>query len=111
MGKLKFFAAIFIFFAASYTVFSQVELVPLSNPVYGFLERMYTNKVIDNYSPTMGPVSRKETANLLLEITAKQNKLSKTDKALLKYYTVEFEYDMYGTMKNSSDFFSKKGVG
>lgn len=111
MGKLKFFAAIFIFFAASCTVFSQVELVPLSNPVYGFLERMYTNKVIDNYSPTMGPVSRKETANLLLEITAKQNKLSKTDKALLKYYTVEFEYDMYGTMKNSSDFFSKKGVG
>ncbi len=111
MGKFKYLFNFVLFIALNCSLYSQVELIPLSNPVYGFFERMYTNKVTDNYSPTMGPISRKEAANLLLEITNKKSKLSKTDKALLKFYTAEFEYDMFGTMKNSSNFFSKKGIG
>lgn len=111
MGKLKYFLFIFIFASVSFDVYSQVELVPLSNPVYEFLDRMFTNKVIDSYSSSMGPVSRKEAAKLLLEISGKKNRLSKTDKELLEYYTTEFEYDMFGTLKKSSNFFSKKGVG
>lgn len=111
MGKFKFFFVLFTFLYIAGSAYSQVELVPLSNPVYDFLDRMFTNKVIDSYSSSMGPVSRREAANCLKEITAKKNKLSRTDKALLDYYTTEFEYDMYDTMKKSSDFFSKKGVG
>ncbi len=111
MGKFKYFIAIFFVVCITQSAFSQVELVPLSNPVYDFLDRMFTNKVIDDYSASMGPISRREAGNLLKDITAKKNKLSKTDKLLLDYYTTEFEYDMYGTLKKSSDFFSKKGVG
>jgi len=111
MGKFKYLIALLFVFSVSQAAFSQVELVPLSNPVYDFLDRMFTNKVIDDYSSSMGPISRRETGNLLKDITAKKNKLSKTDKLLLDYYTTEFEYDMFGTLKKSSDFFSKKGVG
>ena len=110
MGKFKYFF-LFIFVCTVKITFSQVELVPLSNPVYDYMDRMFTNKIIDSYSSSMGPISRRETANILKEIIAKKNKLSKTDKLLLDYYTTEFEYDMYGTLKNASNFFSKKGVG
>jgi hypothetical protein len=111
MGKFKYLLVVLFAFCISETAFSQVELVPLSNPVYDFLDRMFTNKVIDDYSASMGPISRREAGYLLKDITAKKNKLSKTDKLLLDYYTTEFEYDMFGTLKKSSDFFSKKGVG
>ncbi|HWA07439.1 MAG TPA: hypothetical protein VG961_12880, partial [Ignavibacteria bacterium] len=111
MKKLGYFLALMMLLSIVKVSYSQVELVPLSNPVYDFLDRMFTNKVIDSYSSSMGPVSRREAANCLKEITAKKNKLSRTDKELLEYYTTEFEYDMYGTLKNSSNFFSKKGVG
>ncbi|MEO8512152.1 MAG: capsule assembly Wzi family protein [Ignavibacteria bacterium] len=110
MGKFKYLF-LFIFIISVKISFSQVELVPLSNPVYNYMDRMFTDKVIDSYSASMGPISRRETANILKEITAKKNKLSKTDKILLDYYTTEFEYDMFGTVKKSSNFFSKNGFG
>ena len=115
MGKIKYFFLLsfffFSFFLLAGSVYSQVELVPLSNPVYSFMDRMFTNKVIDSYSSSMGPISRRETANILKEIDSKKKKLTKTDKALLDYYFTEFEYEITGTLKKSSDFFSKKGVG
>ena len=111
MKNTKYILLFVFFLSMQGTAFSQIELVPVSNPVYDFLDRMFTAKVIDNYSSSMAPVSRRETANLLKEISAKRKKLSKTDKALLDYYTAEFEFDMYGTLKSSSNFFSKKGVG
>ncbi len=110
MGKFKYLL-FFIFIISVKLSYSQVELVPLSNPVYGYMDRMFTTKIIDSYSSSMGTISRRETANILKEITAKKNKLSKTDKILLDYYTTEFEYDMFGTLKKSSNFFSKNGVG
>lgn len=111
MNKIKYCFLLLFVLLASNISFSQVELVPLSNPLYDYLDRMFTNKVISEYSASMGPVSRREAAKLLLEIDSKRSKISKTDKMLLDYYKVEFEYDMYGSTKNSSSFFSKKGVG
>lgn len=110
MGKFKYLFLLLLFVSVKISL-SQVELVPLSNPVYSFLERMFTDKVIDSYSASMGPISRREAGNILKEVTARKNKLSRTDKILLEYYTTEFEYDMYGTLKKSSNFFSKNGVG
>ncbi len=111
MGKLNYFLVFFFFITTSGISLSQVELVPLSNPVYDYLDRMFTNKVISDYSSSMSPVSRKEAAKMLLEIDLKRAKLSKTDRALLDYYLIEFEYDSKGTLKKSSNFFSKKGFG
>lgn len=111
MNKLKYCFLLLLLILITKTSVSQVELVPLSNPLYDYLDRMFTNKIITEYSTSMAPISRREAGKLLLEIDTKRKKISKTDKALLDYYKVEFEYDMYGTTKNSSSFFSKQGVG
>ena len=42
MGKFKYLIALLFVFSVSQAAFSQVELVPLSNPVYDFLDRMFT---------------------------------------------------------------------
>ncbi len=111
MSKLKYcFLLLFVLLTAGKT-FSQVELVPLSNPVYEFLDRMNTNKVIEGYSSSMSPISRRETAGFLTEINSKRKKITKTDRDLLDYYLTEFEYDAYKTLSKSSNFFSKKGIG
>lgn len=111
MNKIKYCLILLFVLLATKVSVSQVELVPLTNPLYDYLNRMFTTKIISDYSTSMAPISRKEAANLLLQIDSKRNKISKTDKALLDYYKIEFEYDMYGTTKSSSSFFSKKGVG
>jgi hypothetical protein len=111
MNKFKYCFLLLFVLLLTKTSVSQVELVPLTNPIYSYLDRMFTNKIITGYSTSMAPISRREAANLLMEIDTKRKKISKTDRTLLDYYKVEFEYDMYGTIKNSSSFFSKKGVG
>ena len=86
-------------------------MVPLANPVYDYLDRMSIDKVIDSYSSSMSPISRREVGKYLSEINSKRSKITSTDKKLLDDYLVEFEYDVYGTIKKSSEFFSKKGIG
>ncbi len=95
----------------STNLFSQVELVPVSNKVYSFLDRMNTNKVIEGFSESMLPVSRREVGSFLTHANSKRNKLTASDKKILDEYLVEFEFDTYGTLKNSSNFFSKKSIG
>jgi len=109
MKKIYFFS--FFLLLGSSGLFAQAELVPAENPVYEYLDRMMTCKVIDNFSSSMLPVSRREVGRFLLTINSKRTKISSSDKKLLDEYLVEFEYDAYGTVKNSSSFFSKKGVG
>ena len=71
---------------------AQVELVPSSNKVYDFLDRMSVNGIIENYSSSMVPISRREIARYLKEIKSKSGKISRTDKKFLDDYFVEFEY-------------------
>ena len=111
MSKLKYFLLLLFFFLIAKTSYSQVELVPPAHSVYEFLDRMLTNKIIDDYSNSMAPISRREIAGFLKVIDSKRKKISNTDRSLLDYYLTEFEYDAYGTLSKSSNFFSKKGVG
>lgn len=99
-----------VLFLSINSVLSQVELVPLSSPIYDYLDRMMVNKIIKGYSVSMGPVSRAEIAALLTEISAKRNKLSMTDKKQLDEYLIEFSYDIDGSLTKSSSFFSKNGL-
>lgn len=104
------FLLIFISFVLSshlnYTsLFAQVELVSPTNSVYDFLDRMLINKIIDSYTYSMKPVSRREIGVYLTEIQKKRTKLTKSDKLLLDFYLTEFEFDIKHTLKNSSSFF------
>src|SRR5437867_2194953 len=96
----------FLLLLLSSNSYSQVEMVAPSNRIYGFLERMGTNKIIGNYSSSMIPISRRQIAAYLDEIKVKENKISKTDRKLLNDFLVEYEYDINHTLNNASSFFS-----
>jgi hypothetical protein len=81
-------------------------MVPPSDRIYDFLDRMETNKIIESYSSSMLPISRREIARFLVEINVKRAKLSKTDRKFLDDYLVQFEYDIMHTLKKTSSFFS-----
>lgn len=97
--------ALIILFATgvSSTLQSQVELVPVTNTVYDFLDRMLINKVITGYSSSMKPVSRREVANYLSEIKSNPGKLSRSDKKSLEYYLIEFNYDINRSLYNNKN--------
>ena len=85
---------------------AQVELVPPSDKIYNFLDRMLTDGIIQNYTSSMTPISRREIGRLLVEINNKKTKLTKTDKKFLDDYLIEYSYDISRTLKKSSLFFS-----
>jgi hypothetical protein len=95
---------VFIFF--SQNIYSQSELVPSSHPIYDFLKRMQLTGIINDYNSSMIPISRKEVANFIKRAEGSPL-LSKTDRKILEEYKIEFEYDLFGTLKNSATIFKK----
>lgn len=90
---------------------AQVELVPVSNPVYDFLKRMQLEGFIPEYNSSNIPVSRAEVADYLKVIKSNSQKLEAIDKNLLSDYFVEFGYDLDKTLNTSSSFLGKKRSG
>jgi hypothetical protein len=84
-----------------------VELVSPTHPVYNYLERMMTMKIIPDYNPANVPISRESVSNFLKIIKDNTNKISLVDKKILKDYETEFEYDMTGAVNKSSSLFKK----
>jgi len=98
-----------LFFSASRVLNAQVELVPVSNPVYDFLKRMQLEGYIPEYNSGNIPVSRAEVADYLKTIKTKYSYLERIDKNLLNDYYVEFGYDISNTLENNSSFFGSNG--
>ncbi|MEO8666121.1 MAG: capsule assembly Wzi family protein [Ignavibacteria bacterium] len=88
-------------------LYSQVELVQPSHPVYNFLQRMQSMKIIPDYNPANIPISRESVASFLKIISANASKISSTDKKLLKDYNIEFQYELAGDLKKSSGLFNE----
>ncbi len=80
------------------------------NPVYNFLKRMQLMKIIPDYNSSVIPISRGEVGKYLITIKDNLNKITNTDKKLLKDYEVEFEYDMFGKTDNQNNIFTKTGM-
>lgn len=88
---------------------AQVELVPVDNTVYDYLQRMLTMKIIKGYNPAVIPVSRGAVADYLKVINANSSKISSTDKKLLNDYEIEFQYELTSELKKSSSLFNEIG--
>ncbi|MBI5402999.1 MAG: hypothetical protein HY959_06335 [Ignavibacteriae bacterium] len=86
---------------------AQVELVPVSNPVYDFLKRMQLEGYIPDYNSSNIPVSRGEVADYLKIVKSNSINLETIDKNLLGDYYVEFGYDIDKNLDNSSSFLGK----
>ncbi|HAY33482.1 MAG TPA: hypothetical protein DCY06_05040 [Bacteroidetes bacterium] len=89
--------------------FSQTELVHVSNPVYDYLKRMQLKHVIPEYNSSAAPLSRKKISAYLLIIKSNENILNSVDKKILDDLMVEFEYDMYGSVKSQSSLIKRNG--
>lgn len=95
------------FLIISFTfIYGQKEYVPYDHLVYDFLERMNTLHIIDKYDEFSKPKTRNQIANYLLQVENNRSLLNNVDKNILNDYKIEFEYDMYGTLNNSSSVIS-----
>lgn len=93
----------FVMLTLSFTQFihAQIETVPVANPVYDFLKRMEVRGLIGSYSDAILPLSRTEVANYINQIRSKDNELSGVERALANEYSIEFGYELSGSLKNS----------
>jgi len=88
-----FFILILISFSIPGIVKSQIENVPLNNPVYIYLKEMRVKRIINNFNDDNPNLSRFQVSDHLNEINLKKNELSKTEKELLEKYLIEFDPD------------------
>ncbi len=84
----KNIAVVLLFLVTS--VYAQHENVPLDNDVYTFLKEMKVKGVISGIHDDSPNMSRYEIKNLLSEISATENLLSRTELTLLNKYQEEF---------------------
>ena len=86
----------------SAAVSAQTEYVPADNQVYELLTRMETLGIINNYNSFEIPKTRKEIAGYLNEIINSESRLDNSDQVLMNDLKIEFEYELYGTLNNST---------
>lgn len=98
-----------ILFICSITAYAQNDYVRVDNQVYDFLERMETLHVIKGYNSFEIPKPRKDVAGFIKQVIANKDKLDQIDKRILKDLEVEFEFDIYGTLKNSQSMLGSSG--
>jgi len=90
MKKLKFIYIYitFLFFDLS---FSQSVYVPLSHPVYDFLNRAETKNYTGKFLSGTKPYSRKECATALVKISKYFNELTDYEKEVMRFLLSEFK--------------------
>ncbi len=82
-------------------LYAQAEYVDADNPVYDFLNRMETLQFIRHYNPFELPKTRREIGDFLKEVITHKEQLDKVDQKILADLEIEFEYEIYGTLKSS----------
>ena len=84
------FVFILLFIALTTVTKSQVENVPVSNPVYEFLLRSEARGLLPNFSTSHLPLQRNEIINALNLIRNSSEKLSLIEQHILEEYLKEF---------------------
>lgn len=72
-------------------LFSQVDNVPVTSPVYSFLERMWNRQNLTNVSFFKIPFTRNEIISMLKEIRTKSRGLSPNDLLMLSTFERDFQ--------------------
>ncbi len=82
------------------TLYSQVENVRLSHPVYSFIKEMKVKGIINNIHDDNPNLSRFEVQKYLNEIEENKNQLSSTETDLLQKYKDEFFEERFDSDKH-----------
>ncbi len=106
-SSVLFVFLFFILFNGFQNVHSQVELVPVDNPVYDYLKRMQLEGIIPDYNSGNIPISRAEVADYLKVIKSQSSNFALIDKKLLDDYFMEFGYDMNRSLNSLTSFLGK----
>ncbi len=97
--------------ALSLDTFAQVENVPIENQVYEFLDRMNVRGILDKYSNSVLPISRREIGELLMSIDKKKDVFTELDLQYLNKFKKEFSREMNSEEKNSVLFTDEPSAG
>ncbi|MBI5326085.1 MAG: hypothetical protein HZB41_12575 [Ignavibacteriae bacterium] len=100
---LRISIIIFLFTVITFPAYSQIEHVPVYNPVYDFLLHMETKGFLENFSLSSLPMQRNEIIKVLKIIRKEQSTLSSFDLKTLEYFEAEFEIIEH---KNAVVFYS-----
>lgn len=87
---------------------AQTEYVPSGHSVYQFLERASALHLIDDYNSFEKPQTRSVIATHIQNLIDKKDRLDKADINALSDYRVEFEYELFGTLEESSSMLTSK---
>lgn len=85
--KKYFFVLVFL----SLYVFSQVENVTITHPVYDFILRLENRGILTNFSSSDFPLSRGQITNALETALNSKNDLTHSEQKTLELYSREFE--------------------
>ena len=94
---LKLFIAALLLAAFSTEVLAQAETVPVGHPVYLFLKRMETKRLIVRYRDAILPISRREVAEFLVTVREQSSRLSPSEQGWLRDFIAEFQFDINGS--------------
>jgi hypothetical protein len=106
-GKIKKIIILLLLILNS-GIYAQSEQVDIYNPVYRFLERMESHRILEYYNSFEIPKSRKEIASFLKQVDSNIDKLNSTDRSILDDLKIEFEAELYNTNKNSTSIIGNK---
>ncbi len=103
--RRQIFAIALLTALASSIAPAQVENVPISNPVYEFLDRLGVKGILPHYSNTMIPLSRREVADDLVKASAREERLTDAERAYLAKFRQEFAHEIDPTQENATALF------
>ena len=75
--------------------------VPISHPIYAYLERMETLGYVQNLLDGIRPYSRAKVAEFLLKLDAQRDQLTPIDREKLDNFLLDFRYEIQPDKKNA----------
>ena len=105
---------LFLLFVLSWPgtyVFGQAEHVPITNPVYDFLDRMQIKGVLPSFSRAVIPMDREDVVGYLRAVVAEQSSLRATELSLLRRYEDEFIAEADGSQQRILLFAGRESLG
>ena len=75
--------------------------VPISHPIYAYLERMETLGYVQNLLDGIRPYSRAKVAEVLLKLDLQRDQLTPIDREKLDNFLLDFRYEIQPDKKNA----------
>ncbi len=94
----RYVLSLFVILCCFGVVFPQAETVHATHPVYTFLKRMEVRGVLTRYFDAVIPLGRKDIASMLMKIRETEDRLTTTERDILRDYLSEFQFDITGSI-------------